>query len=300
MRDRGGNLVLERVACEGRVIDLDIDAVLVHQVVFLQEGVDRGNVRVVLMLRGLVRLGLDQERPIETNLVLVLGDEGQKAAELIGFPTQIGVEKSLVALAAAPQDVVLATQSPGGFEHVLHLGRGVGEDLGIRVGRGPSRITRMAEEIRGAPEQPETRFLHLRGRGVGHLVQPCGTFGECRAFGRDVPVVEAVEGHTELREELEGDVELPVGECHLVAPRHLPGAIEGAIPEDVVPRPAEGVPITNGEPEVILHAPSRDFAVPVVDPKAERVGRGVGPHEGNGVYAGEEGITHRKAPRRRG
>jgi hypothetical protein len=103
-------LVLEGMAGEDRVALLDIDLHLVFQPVPLQEAVDRGDVVVVLVLGRLLRLRLDQDRALEADLVLVLDDEVEEAAELVVLALQVGVEQRLVALAAAPKDIVLAAE----------------------------------------------------------------------------------------------------------------------------------------------------------------------------------------------
>jgi hypothetical protein len=55
------------------------------QVVALEEAVDGGAVVVVLVLGRLLRLGLDQQRALEADLVLVLDDQRQEAGELVGL-----------------------------------------------------------------------------------------------------------------------------------------------------------------------------------------------------------------------
>ena len=108
--------------------------VLALEAVADQEAVDRRGVVVVLVLRRLHRLGLDEQRGLETDLVLVLGDQVQEPRELVALAREVGVEQRVVALAAAPQDVVRATQPLGDLQHVLDLRRGVGEHLGVGVG----------------------------------------------------------------------------------------------------------------------------------------------------------------------
>jgi hypothetical protein len=96
------DLVVEGVAGEGRVVGLDVDPVLVLQSVADEEPVDRGAVVVVLVLRRLLRLRLQQERPLEPDLVLVLRHEVQEAGQLTLLAREIGVEQRLVAFATAP------------------------------------------------------------------------------------------------------------------------------------------------------------------------------------------------------
>ena len=77
------HLVMEAVAGQRRVVRLDVDPVLALEAVPDQEAVDRRGVVVVLVLGRLLRLGLEQQRALEADLVLVLGDEVQEAGELV-------------------------------------------------------------------------------------------------------------------------------------------------------------------------------------------------------------------------
>ena len=59
---RVGHLVVEAVAGERRVVGLEVEPVLALEAVPDEEAVDRRRVAVVLVLRRLLRLRLDQER----------------------------------------------------------------------------------------------------------------------------------------------------------------------------------------------------------------------------------------------
>ena len=199
------DLVVEAVAGERRVVRLDVDPVLALEPVLDQEAVHGLDVVVVLVLGRLHGLGLDQELALEAELVLVLDDEVEEAGELIALAPQVGVEQRVVALAAAPQDVVLAAEALGDLEHVLDLRRGVGEHLGIGVGRGARLVARVGEQVGGAPQQPDAGPLLVAERVVDEGVEVGPERREGRALGRDVAVVEAVVRRAELREELERD-----------------------------------------------------------------------------------------------
>ena len=189
-----GDLVVEAVAGQGRVVRLDIHLVLVLEPVADEEAVDGGRVVVVLVLGRFHRLGLDQERALEADLVLVLGHEMQESGELPALPAEVGVEQGLVALATAPQRVVRAAEPLGHAHHVLDLGGGVGEDLGIRVRRGSCRIARVAEQVRGPPQQPNAGAFLVGRRLVDDRVQVGRRLGERRTFRGHVAIVEAVVG----------------------------------------------------------------------------------------------------------
>ena len=127
--------------------------VLALEAVADEEAVDGRGVVVVLVLGRLHRLRLDQQLAREADPVLVLGDQVQEPGELGPLAREVGVEQRVVALAAAPQDVVLAAEALRHLEHVLDLGRGVGEHLGIGVRGRAGLVARMAEQVGRAPQQ---------------------------------------------------------------------------------------------------------------------------------------------------
>src|SRR5439155_16330612 len=119
--DRARDFVMKAVTREGRVVRLEVEAVLTREIVTLKETDDGGGVVVVLVLRRLLRLGLDEERAGEADPVLVLRDHRQEPRELCLFPSEIGIEERLIALASAPQDVVRSVEAVGYLEHRLDL-----------------------------------------------------------------------------------------------------------------------------------------------------------------------------------
>ena len=68
-------------------------------------------------LVGSMRLGLDQERALEPDAVLVLGDQAQEPGELVSLAAEVRVEQRVIAFAAAPQHVVRAAEPLRRLEH---------------------------------------------------------------------------------------------------------------------------------------------------------------------------------------
>ena len=247
------------------------------------------------MLGRLLRLGLDQQRAGEADAVLVLDDELHETAELLRLAPEVGVEQSLVPLAPAPEHVVRAAETLGRLEHVLHLRRGVGEDLGIRVRGGAGGVARVTEQVRRAPEQLDAGPLHLLLDAFQDRVEVRIRLLQGRPLRRDDAVAEAEEAPAELREELEGDVELEPGERHRGARFVQPGPTEGSRTEDVVPGPGKAVPVADREAQVLLHALAEHPPIPVVAAERERALR-IGTRVADRLDVRKERRTHRNSP----
>ena len=195
---------------------LDVDLHVVGQSPFLEEAVNRRDVEVVLVLGRLARLGLDQQRALEADLVLVLDRHRQEAAHLLIFAGEIGVEQRLVALAAAPQHIVLPAEPLGGFEARAHGRGGEGEHVRIGIGRRAGHVAAMREEIGRAPQQLDLGLRHLGFEHVEHRGEIVQMLLDGLADRRHVGVVEGVEGHVEQAEQVEGDVGLGLRHRHRI------------------------------------------------------------------------------------
>ena len=234
---------------------------------------DRGRVVVVLVLRRLLRLGLDEQHALEADLGLVLGHQVEEAGQLGALPTQVGVQQGVVALSAAPQDVVRAAESLRDLEHVADLGRGVGEDLGVGVGRCATLVARVGEQVGGAPQEPQSGALLVPQRVVGERVQVGAELAEGGAFGSHIHVMEAVVGHAQLVEELEGNGHLQARGVHRVHRWVEPRAVQGPDAEHVATIPGERVPQAHADAQLVLHALAQDQAIGVVHLEGQRVVR---------------------------
>ena len=106
--------------------------------------------------------------------------------------------------------------------------------------------------------------------------------------GRDVAVVEGEERHAEQVEHLEGDVGLHLRAFHLVRGVH-PRTEEGLAAEGVAARPAERVPVADGEAELVLHPLAEHLLVRVVPAVGEALPLPVPDR----ILLGEEWSGHR-------
>ena len=149
----------------------------------------------------------------------------------------------------------------------------------------------MGEQVGRAPQQAHAGLLLEAGGPLHQLGQVGRRLGE-RGSGRGhVDVVEAVERHAELGEELEGGVLLGPGRLHRVGARRQPRPVEGAGAEDVEPVPVEAVPVADGEAEMVFHAAAGHHPVLVVPAERQRIVR-VGTEEGDGAGDVGEELGH--------
>ena len=290
--DRVGDLVVEAVTGQRRVVRLQVELVLALEAVPDEEAVHRGRVAVVLVLRRLVRLRLDEQQPLEADLVLVLRDERQEPGELAVLVGEVRVEQRVVALAAAPQDVVLAAEPVRRLEHQLDLGGGEGEDLRVRVRRGAGHVARVPEQVRRAPQEADAGLGHARLDHVHDRVEDPAGLPAVMPLRRDVAIVDAEIGDPELRQELERGVDLHLGRDERVEPRREPRSVERADAEDVRARPRERVPKARADPEVVLHALAEHRPVGLVDAERQRVRRVRAAERDPPRNAREEGLAH--------
>ena len=195
--------------------------------------------------------------------------QAEEAAQLVQFVAQIGVEQRLVPLAPAPEHVILAAQVVGHLQHVLHLRRGIGEDVGIGIGGGPAHVAAVGEEVGGAPEQASARLLHLAREYLGDGAHVAVAFRQRRAFGGDVAVVEAEIGGLEDIEHLERDLRLQPRAVHVVCE---PRPLECLATEGIAAGPDETVPVADGEAQVVPQALAHDHMVGVVVAEGEGIG----------------------------
>ena len=285
--------MLEAVAGENGMVLLDVDLDLSLQVEGLQHAVDGADVVVVLVLGRLLRLRLDQDRALEADLLLVLDDHGQEPAELGELALDVRIEQRLVTLATAPQNVVGAAELMGQLEHVLHLRGGVGEHVGVRIGRRPGHVAAVGKEVRRAPEKADLRRLHLLGEQLADLADVPVRLLQRHALRGDVAIVKGEEGDVEQAEHVEGDIRLHPGRLHRIGHVH-PRPHEGLAAEGIAARPGEGVPVADGEAEVVLHALAEHLLVGIVPAKGKRIAAGSRTLVGDGLFLGEEAGGHRE------
>ena len=284
-----GDLVMERVAGQRGVVHLDVDVVLTEQVVPVEEPVHRRGIVVVLVFCGLLRFWFEEEQSVEADAPLVFCYQLKESGKLVRLLAHPGVEQGLVPFAAAPQHVVLPAEPVGCFKHVSDLGCGVGEDIRVRVGRRSGGVPGVGEQVCGTPQQVDAGFGHL-GRGpFNHPIEVGPRLLQGCPLRRHVHIMEAVVGHAEFCEELKRCVLFCLCSGHGVRPGIEPRPVKRAGAEHVGTRPAEAVPVADGDPKVFGHGLACHHPVRLVDPVGQ-IGRGcIVPAEANWFrYVSEE------------
>jgi hypothetical protein len=101
------------------------------------------------------RLRLDVELAGEADLLLVVDRHVKERGEVVELALHVGVEQGGVAFAPAPEGVAFAAEGVGRLDRLLHLGRGVGEDVGVRRGPPALVVARVAKR----QAVPQSSFL---------------------------------------------------------------------------------------------------------------------------------------------
>ena len=97
-----GNLMLKTVARQNGVVLLKIELHIIFKPIGFEQAIDRGRVVIILMLCRFLGLGLNENRSLEPNLVLVIDNQRQEASRLFQFLSDIGVDAAFHSLRARP------------------------------------------------------------------------------------------------------------------------------------------------------------------------------------------------------
>ncbi len=262
--------MLECVARESGVVNLDVDLEVVLKAVGLQEADNRLRVHVVLVLARLHRLGLDQERALEALRAGVVARHRQEAGKVLLLALLVGVQQAHVAFAAAPEHVVLAPKGDGGVYRSLNLYGCARQNVEVGVSGCAVHVAGVAEHVGRAPK--------VLDAGGGHLLLKIRHDGvhaglvllDGRTFVYKVHVVEAEILDAELLHDFETGVGLGLGTFHGVG-RCVPRERLRAAAELVGAFGAKGVPPRHREAEPVLHLLAQYHAFRVVVAVGHRV-----------------------------
>ena len=265
------DLVLEGVAGERRVVGLDVELEVLLEAEGAQEGDPARDVEVVLVLRRLLRLGLDVELALEPDPLRVVDRHVQEPGQVLLLPLQVRVEERLVALAAAPERVAVAAELVGDLHRLLHLGGRVGEDVGVGVRGGAAHVARVGEQVGRAPEEPDARLPSGAPSRARPACPGCGsTRRASRPRARCPGRGSTRTGASIFCEELERRVHPALRDGDRV-PALLPRAPDRARAEGIAADAAERVPVGDREAQALLQRHAVDHLVGVVVPEGQRI-----------------------------
>ena len=242
--------MFKRMARQNRMALLDIDLHLALQPEVLEKAVYRRHIIIILMFRRFLRLGFNQDRALEPDLVLVIDHHLQHPARLFALAAHVGVQQGLVAFAAPPQHVILTLQLECRIHAGLDRGGRKRKYFGVRVGGGTRHEPAVGKQIGGAPEQFGAGRLHLALKIIRHLAQTGRVFGKILAFGAHIGVVKAeIRGAKDCKH-LKRCIGLDFRMRHRLA---KPRAVKGLAAKRVATRPGKRMPIGHGKAQMVAH-----------------------------------------------
>ncbi len=189
---------------------------------------------------------------------------------MIEFAFHVGVVQILVAFAAAPEHIVLATKSMRDFQRLFDLSTGIGKHIGVATGCRAVHESRIAEHVGRAPQQLDTAPLLFLFQDIGDRVQVAVRFRQRAAFGRDVAIMKRVVGCLQFLKQLKGCTGAILSIFDRLA-AVIPRTHRGSHAERIRTGAAEGVPVDDGESKMILHRFAFHRLVRVVPAKCERI-----------------------------
>ena len=222
------------------------------------------------MLGGLLGLGLDVEIAGIPDGPGVIHRQTHQAGHVVLFQRHVGVQQGLIPLAAAPEHVSLAAQAGGDFHRLLDLRRRESEHVGVGRGARPVHVPRIVEAVGRTPQHLFAALAHQLGQQVGDFVQPGVGFLQGGGLRGDVPIVEAEIIDVQLIHQLEGRVSLGAVNGHGIALAEI--LDKGAAPEHVGAVAAQGMPVGQGEFQLLAHGLARHDLLRVVIPEGQGIG----------------------------
>ena len=102
--------MFESVGSKRCMVCLDVQLEMLLQPIFEQERMDRSRIKVILVLRWLFGLRLNQELPRKPDFLRIVHSHVQETGKIVQFQLHVGVEQSLIAFPPAPKHIVFAAE----------------------------------------------------------------------------------------------------------------------------------------------------------------------------------------------
>ena len=242
------------------------------------------------MARRLFGLGLNIERALKSNLLLVVDGHVHELPQVVQFALHVCVQQRRIPFASAPEYVALTAQLVGPFHGFLHLRCGETERVRVAAGGCSMHVARVDEVLSRTPEQTNAGvFLELLQFVADRIELRIGLL-EVLAVGAEVAVVPGVVGNTQLGGELE-ECTSPGNGVLSGALAGIPGTIGGSPAEHITTGSPHGVPIDRGEAHVVAHRLALDHLIRVEVLEGQRI-LGIRTFVGDPADLGEELLAH--------
>ena len=242
------------------------------------------------MARRLFGLGLNVERALKTNLLLVVDGHVHELAQVVQLAFHVGVQQRRVPFASAPEHVALTAQLVGPFHGLLYLRCGEAKSIRVAAGGCSMHVARVDEVLSRTPEQTDAGvFLELLQFVADRIELRIGLL-EVLAVGTQVPVMPGVVGNPQLGGELEERTR-PRDRVLSGALAGIPGTIGGSPAEHITTGSPHGVPIDRGEAHVVAHRLAFDHLIRIEVLEGQGI-LGIRTFVGDPADLGEELLAH--------
>ena len=219
--------------------------------ILAEEAENSCSIEIILVLCRLLGLRLNVEIACVADRTGIVNGHSHKTSHIVLLKSHIGVEKSLIALTAAPENVALTAELYGCFNSLLDLSCSVSENISRGRCACAVHISGMIEALSCAPEKLLACFSLLLLEVINYLVELFIGLSKAAVLGRKVSVVEAVVINGELVHDLESCVCLC--DSTLFGICLAPGLIGSAAAEHICSVAAHGVPPGKSKLELLSH-----------------------------------------------
>ena len=199
--------VHHRMTSQCCMVGFNVQLDVIHQSVGPTEVQAGGRIEVVLMLCRFFWLWLEQKLAFETDLLGIVDGQMHEFGKMIEFTLHVGVEKVVIALATAPEDVVFATQFLGDFQRLLYLCGRKREHISVACRCSTMHEARVRKHIRRTPQQFDPGPFLGSLQCFDDRIQVLVCLSQCVPFRSHVAIMKCIEGTAQFFDELEGRVD---------------------------------------------------------------------------------------------
>ena len=139
--------MLEGMTCQRSVVHLNIDLEVLIQSVGFEETDNGLGIHIILVFARLHWLGLNEESTLESLRTSIVSRHTEHSSHVLFLTLLVSVEKRHIALATAPEHIVLCAEFDTCVNSVLNLHDSTSHYIKIRVGARTVHVTGMPKDI---------------------------------------------------------------------------------------------------------------------------------------------------------